>query len=387
VSAVHGARLGAPLSSFVSRTLEGRDYVVDAVRGLAIAGMVLVNGAPPTDSIYRPLVHAPWHGWTLADTIFPLFLFIVGISITFSLKRTDAGPDPRTYWKIARRTVVLIALNVLLMNFPYYEIHKLALTGVLTHIALCYLVVALLHLHTTWRAQVALIAAIWLAHWALLGLLEVPGFGAGDLTPTGNASRYLDQLLLGPHSRSYYDEIEASGVLTVFSSISTTLIGLLTGIWLQSRTELPAKIAALFTAGFGLLLLGQAWSLVLPVNKALWTGSYVALTAGISLQVLAAGYWIMELRDSKSWAKPLQIAGVNALALYVLSQGIQRVLVYGRIPGEGGTSIRLRYAVYEGFFNRWIPGEPGALMYASVLLLVCFAAVAVLYRKSIFIKL
>ena len=382
-----GGKLGVPLSSFVSRTLEHRDYVVDAVRGLAIAGMVLVNGAPPTDSIYAPLVHAPWHGWTLADTIFPLFLFVVGISITFSLKPAPAAAGGQTYWKIVRRTAVLIAISLVLVNFPYYELHKLIWTGVLAHIALCYLAVALLYLRTTWRVQLALIAAIWLVHWALLVLLEVPGFGAGNLTPAGNASRYVDQLLLGPHSQSYYGGIETSGVLAVFSSISTTLIGLLTGTWLQSRTHPPMRVAALFIAGFALFVLGSAWDRVLPINKPLWSGSYVALTAGISLQILAAGYWLMELRGWKSWAKPLQIAGVNALALYVLSQAVQRILVYGRIPGEDGISVRLRYLIYEHWLAPWIPGEPGAFLFAVVILLLCFAAVAVLYRKRIFIKL
>lgn len=384
--AVAHARKPAPaLSSFVSRSLERRDYVVDVVRGLAIAGMVLVNGAPPTQSIYAPLVHAPWHGWTLADTIFPLFLFIAGLSITFSMKPGRTSPD--TYWRIARRSLVLIAINVALMNFPYYELHKLQVTGVLTHIALCYLVVALLYLHTTWRAQAALIVAIWLVHWALLALLDVPGFGAGVLTPTGNASRYVDQLLLGPHSQAYSGEIETSGLLAVFSSVTTALIGLLTGTWLRSKADLAAKIAALFTAGLALLVLGQAWSLVLPINKSMWTGSYVALSAGISLLILAAGYWVMELRGRKSWAKPLQIAGVNALAFYVLSQGIQRILVYGRIPGGDGTPVRLRYAIYEHWLAPSMPGKPGALAYACTLLLLCFLAVAVLYRKRIFIKL
>jgi predicted acyltransferase len=385
--AARGAKFAVPLSSFVSRSLENRDYVVDAVRGLAIAGMVLVNGAPPTQSIYGPLVHAPWHGWTLADTIFPLFLFIVGLSITFSLKPAAAAADGRTYWKILRRTAVLIAISLALVNFPYYELHKLIWTGVLTHIALCYLAVALLYLHTTWRVQVALIAAIWLVHWALLVLLDVPGSGAGNLTPAGNAARYVDQLFLGPHSQSYYDGIETSGVLTILSSISTTLIGLVTATWLRGRTPLPGEIAALFAAGCALFVLGSAWDLVLPVNKPLWTASYVALTAGISLQILAAGYWLMELRGWKSWAKPLQMAGVNALALYVLSQGIQRILVYGRITGADGSPVRLRYLIYEEWVKPWMPGEPGALVFALAILLVCFSVIAVLYRKKVFVKL
>jgi predicted acyltransferase len=370
--------------------LESRDYTVDAVRGLAIVGMILVNGAPPTDKIYAPLVHASWHGWTLADTIFPLFLFIVGVSIAFAVRRPDGNsgvPLQQAYWKIGRRAALLFALNVALMNFPYYELHRLLLTGLFTHIAVCYLVAALLHLHTRWRVQVAVIAVIWLAHWMLLALLDVPGYGAGDLTPAGNASRYVDQLLLGPHSQSYHGEIEPSGVLAIFSAISTTVIGLLTGHWLRSKTDLPVRIAALFTAGFALFVLGSAWDHVLPVNKALWTGSYVALTAGVSLQVLAAGYWVTELWGARAWAKPLQIAGSNALAMYVVAAGIQRVLVYGRIAGENGTAVRLRYVIYERLFEPWIPGKPGALLFTGIILAACFVLVAVLYRRRIFIKL
>ena len=376
------------LSSFVSRTLESRDYALDALRGLAIVGMILVNGAPPTDSIYAPLVHSPWHGWTLADTIFPLFLFVVGVSIALTVKR-PAGESgaPSVYWKIIRRAVLLFAIDVALLNFPYYEIRKLQLTGVLTHIALCYLIVALMALRTTWRVQLAVIPAIWLVHWALLGLLDVPGFGAGNLTPEGNASRYVDQLLLGPHSHSFYGEIETSGVLLIFSSVTTTMIGLLTGSWLRSGRSISTKIAGMFAAGFALLVLGNAWDGVLPVSKPLWTPSYVALTAGISLQVFAAAYWIIEYCGYRSWAKPLQVAGVNALTFYVLAAAVQRVLVYSRIAGPDGATVRLRNFAYEQLILPWAPGKPGALLYALVYLLVCFAFIAVLYRKKIFIKL
>jgi predicted acyltransferase len=374
----------------VSRTLEHRDYALDALRGLAIVGMILVNSAPPTDSIYAPLVHAPWHGWTLADTIFPLFLFVVGVSIALAVKRSggEGGTSViEIYWKIVRRVVLLFAISVVLVNFPYYELHKLKLTGVLAHIALCYLVVALIYLHTTWRAQLALIPTIWFVHWALLGLLEVPGFGAGVLTQEGNASTYVDQLLLGPHSNSFMIETDPEGVLVMFSSITTTMIGLLTGVWLQSRRDMPTRIAGMFTAGFALFVLGNVWDLVLPINKSLWTGSFVALTAGISLQVFAVGYWVTEFCGFKSWAKPLQIAGVNALTFYVLAGAIQRILVYGRIYGEDGVPVRLRHVIYEQLFSSWIPGKPGALVFTLTYLLFCFAFIALLYRKKIFIKL
>jgi len=387
-SSAAGSRVSI-LSTFVSRNLEHRDYAIDVVRGLAIVGMVLVNHAPPTDSIYSPLVHALWNGWTLADTIFPLFLFVVGVSIALAVKRPSEGDTPgrEAYWKLSRRTFLLFAIGVALVNFPYFELHKLKLTGVLQHIALCYMVAALIYLHTTWRTQFALIPAIWLVHWALLGLLDVPGFGAGILTQEANASRYVDQLLLGPHSNSLHIETDIDGVLVTLSSITTTMIGLLTGHWIKSGRDVSMKIAGMFTAGFALFVLGNVWDLVLPINKPIWTGSFVALTAGISLQLLAAGYWIMDFCGFKAWAKPLQIAGVNALTFYVYAQAIQRIVVFGRIYGEDGVPIRLRYVIYERLFSPWVSGELGALVYALVYLFFCFAFIALLYRKNIFIKL
>jgi predicted acyltransferase len=378
------------LSSFVSRTLEGRDYVVDTVRGLAIVGMILVNHAPPTDSIYSPLVHAPWNGWTLADTIFPLFLFVVGVSIALAVKRSgdeSSAPQKEIYRKIVRRTVLLFAIGFVEVNFPYYELHKLLVTGLLMHIAMCYLVVALIYLHTTWRTQLALIPAIWLVHWIVLALLQVPGFGAGIVTPEGNASRYVDQFLLGLHSKSLQIETDVDGVLVIFSSISTTLIGLLSGLWLKSTRELSTKISGMFMAGLALFTLGNVWNLFLPVNKTLWTGSFVALMAGISLQVLAASYWIIEFCGFKSWAKPLQIAGVNALTFFVFAQGVQRILVYGRIYGEDGVPVRLRYFIYEHLFSPWVSGQLGALVFALIYLFICFVFIAILYKKRVFIKL
>ena len=379
------------LSQFVSRSLDHRAYPLDALRGLAIVGMVLVNGAPPTDSIYAPLVHAMWHGWTLADTVFPMFLFVVGVSIAFAVKRPvdrEGAPPAGVHWKIARRALLLFAIGVVLVNFPYYEPYKLQLTGVLAHIAVCYLVVALLHLHTGWRTQLALIPAVWLIHWAVLTFLKVPGFGAGELTPLGNAARFVDQMLLGPHSHSFYaGETETSGVLAIFSSVSSTLIGLLAGRYLRSARDLPTRISGMFAAGFLLFMLGNAWNWILPVNKQLWTGSYVALTSGLSLGLLATAYWLMEMYGRKAWAKPLQIAGVNALAFYVLAAVVQRLLVYGRISGSDGLPVQLRQAIYEQLVAPWIPGKPGALVFAFAILLLCFAIAALLYREKIFFKL
>jgi predicted acyltransferase len=165
------------------------------------------------------------------------------------------------------------------------------------------------------------------------------------------------------------------------------MIGLLTWVWLRSGRDVQTKIAGMFTAGFALFVLGNAWDLVLPINKSLWTASFVALTAGISLQVFSVSYWVTEFWGFKSWAKPLQIAGVNALTFYVLAGAVQRILVYGRIYGEDGLPTRLRQVIYDRLFLTWIPGKLGALAFSLTYLLFCFAFIVLLYRKRIFIKL
>lgn len=387
------SRVGAWLSStFVSRSLEGRDYALDALRGIAIIGMILVNHPPPTGEIYAPFVHAPWHGWTLADIIFPAFLFTVGVSIVFALPnaahQASATSTRRVFAKIMRRWLLLVLLSVALVNFPYYELAKLRISGVLAQIAWCYLIVSLMHLHMRWRALLASVVVIWLSSWAVLGLLEVPGFRPGQLTPEGNASRYLDQLILGRHAQMFeFGEKGTYGLLVIFSSISTTLTGVLAGHWLRSVRSMPDKINGLFAAGFGLVVVAHVWDVALPINKLMWTGSFVALTTGISLQVLALLYCLVEVRSFEKWARPLQIAGVNALVFYVFAQSFRRLLVYGRVRGEDGVAVQLRNLIYDSLFAPWVSGKLGAMIYTLGFMSICFAVIYALYRRRVFIKL
>lgn len=372
---------------FVSRTLAHRDFALDALRGLLIAGMILVNHPPPGVPVYGPLAHADWHGWTLADTIFPGFLFVVGVSIRLSM--TDAhgrpfAPSAPVYAKLLRRFCLLWVLNFLLMNFPYYFAGTLNFTGTLALIAWCYLFATLIYLHTSWRTQVALVIAALLGQWAAYGLLPVPGIGAGVMTPEGNAALYIDRLVFAP------GPLVGDGMdlvtLPMVGAIATTLVGVLAGHWLRSPRTLTDRISGLFTVGLLMFLLGNIGNELLPLNKTLWTASYVVMMAGIAMQLLAAMAWISEHLGYRAWATPLQIAGVNALFYYVFAQSLQRVLVYGRLPTENGV-VRLRYLVYERFFAPWITGELGALVFVLAFTSICYAVVLILYRKRIFVKL
>ncbi len=280
-----------------------------------------------------------------------------------------------------------MALNFLLVNFPYYVWGKLNFTRTLALIGWCYLIAALIYLYTGWRTQLALVFVALATQWAALGLLSVPGHGAGVLLPQANAATYIDHVVFSPWFEPSQGGELSIVILPTVGAVATTLIGVLAGHWLRSARKLSVRLCGLFAVGLLLFLLGSAWHLVLPVNKQLWTASYVVLMAGIAMLLLAAVSWFSELRGYRAWAKPLQIAGVNALFLYVFAQSLQRVLVYGRISTEDGAVVRLRYFLYERFFEPLVSGEFGALVYALVFMSVCYSVVLVLYRRRIFLKL
>ncbi len=356
-----------------------------------ILGMILVNHPPPDAPIFAPLVHADWHGWTLADTIFPGFLFTVGVSIRLAMVDVHGAPVAPTsviYAKVLRRFALLLILNVLLLNFPYYELGKLQFTGTLSRIGWCYVIVAIVHLHSSWRTQLALLCIALGAQWAAYALIPVPGLGAGNLSPQANSALYLDRLILSPLTgASGYDVNGFPTLLPTIGAVATTLVGLLTGHWMCAQRGLSERVNGLFAAGLALWMLSGAWDVLLPVNKPLWTASFVMLTAGISLQLLAALTWAAEIEGHASWITPLKIAGVNALFFYVFAQCLQRLLVYGRWRGIGDSPVRLRHLIYEEYFAHWSIAEVGSLCHAIVFLAICYCVVFVLYRKRIFIRL
>ena len=318
---------------------------LDVFRGITVAGMILVNNPGTWGAIYSPLEHAAWHGWTPTDLIFPFFLFIVGISITLALsQRVEAGGGKRDlYIKITRRTSLIILLGLFLAGFPYFNLSTIRFTGVLNRIALCYFFSALIFLKTNWRQQTAIVAGILLAYWAVLTLVAAPGFAAGDLSKEGSIASYIDRLVLGNHIWKGGDKVyDPEGILSTFPAIATTLCGVLTGHLLRSRRTPPEKVAAMFVAGVAGVITGWAWNYWLPVNKPLWTSSYVLFTAGMALQLLALCYWLVDIQGYKRWSLPFIIFGMNALAVFFLTGLAARLLTIIKLTGEGGNSSRFR---------------------------------------------
>ncbi len=364
----------------------GRMASLDVFRGITIAGMILVNNPGSWGAIHPPLAHAEWHGWTPTDLVFPFFLFIVGVSITLALgRRAQGGAGTRhLYLKIIRRAAIIFALGLVLAGFPRYDLSTLRLPGVLQRIAVCYLIASVIFLNTKWRTQVLIAAALLLVYWAVLMLVPVPGFGAGDLSMEGNLAAYVDRAILGRHTwKPLYDP---EGILSTVPAIATTLGGVLTGHWLRSRQSELEKVTGMFVAGAAALVAGWAWGFSFPVNKALWTSSYVLLAAGMALQLLAVCYWLVDIKDLRRWATPFVVFGTNALAVYFLSELFSRLISLITFTRADGGTIDLKTFIYENAFTSWSSPVNASLMFALCVVLLWLGVASLLYRRGIFIK-
>ncbi|MEO0375657.1 MAG: DUF5009 domain-containing protein, partial [Cyanobacteria bacterium P01_A01_bin.17] len=290
-------------------TAQKRLRSLDVFRGIAIAGMLLVNKAGITAEVYPWLAHADWDGWTLADLVFPFFLYIVGVAMAFSLAKYTSKnqPTPAVYWRILRRGLLLFALGLLLNGFWSYDLSTIRVMGVLQRISLAYVVTALLVLKLPRKAQWGTAAVLLVGYWLALTMIPVPEYGAGTLTRVGNFGAYIDRLII-PSAHLYAgDQFEnmgdPEGLFGTLPAIATTLLGYFTGAWLRTtavfkgvRSSSQSTTLAMF--GLGSLLVGQVWSIWFPINKKLWSSSFVLFTVGLALLLLAACYELIEVRGN-----------------------------------------------------------------------------------------
>ena len=359
---------------------------LDAFRGITIAGMILVNNPGSWAHVYAPLLHAEWHGWTPTDLIFPFFLFIVGVAMAFSLvPRLERGEGRGSLLrKVVRRSLILIGLGLLLAAYPRFDLANIRFPGVLQRIGLVYFFASLAVMRTGPRGQAATALVLLLVYWALMTLVPVPGFGPGDLGPDGNLAAYVDRAVFGSHI--WRDTWDPEGLLSTLPAVATTLLGVLTGGLLRSRREALEKVAWLFVLGWAGILLGVVWNGAFPINKNLWTSSYVVFTAGAALQFLAVCYFLIDVKGWKRWARPAIAFGMNAIAVFVLSGLFVKTLLFIRLPAGDG-SISLYGWIYRHLFVSWAGPLNGSLAFAIVNILMWWALMELLYRKRIFIKI
>jgi len=379
---------------------QNRLVSLDIFRGMTIAGMVLVNNPGTWSAIHSPLAHAEWHGATPTDLVFPFFLFIVGISITLALgKRVEAGGINREiYLKIIRRALIIFALGLFMAAFPFYNfttgewlnVSTLRIMGVLQRIGVCYLVASLIFIRTNWKQQTVIAVALLMLYWALMTLINVPNCEITTFNDkTCNLAAYLDRLILTEnHIWKSSKVFDPEGILSTLPAIATTLAGVLCGHWLRSKKDDNEKVAAMFFFGVVLTAIGWAWSFWFPLNKSLWTSSYVVYTAGLALCFLGFCYWLVDIKGYRKWAKPFVIFGVNALALFVFSGLMAKLLgIIKFTAGAEGKPVSLQKWIFDSLYLPLASPINASLMYSISFILLWLFLMWLLYRKRIFIKI
>jgi predicted acyltransferase len=348
--------------------------------------MILVNNPGSWDHVYAPLAHAEWHGWTPTDLIFPFFLFIVGVAVplAFTKRRARGQSRGRLTLHVLKRSAILFTLGLFMAAFPYFELSGIRIMGVLQRIALVYLAASLLYLTVGSRLRWGLAAGLLVAYWILLSWVPVPGYGAGDLSPEGNLAAYVDRWALGGHL--WRDNWDPEGLLSTLPALVTALFGVATGEWLLSPLRDGGKLAGMVAGGAAGVVGGLVWGVWFPINKSLWTSSYVLLTGGIALLVLTLLYWLVDVRGWRSWCMPLVIYGLNAIAVFVASGLVAKSLGLIRL-GERGHVVSAKAWIYERLFASWAGPLNGSLAFAVAYVLVWLGLMWVLHARRIYVKI
>jgi predicted acyltransferase len=395
-------------SAAPARAPSVRVLSVDVLRGLTIAFMILVNDPGDWTHVYPQLDHAAWNGWTLTDLVFPSFLFLIGMSLIFSLQSRIRRGDSRLSLAghILRRAVIIFAIKMFLSAYPHFHLAHLRIYGVLTRIALCYLCAGLLCLLTRKIIPLACItAALLIGYWALMRLVPVPGFGVPTrdiplLDPVGNLTAWIDRgvsaitLRTNNMGRLYRITSDPEGLLSTLPAIATTLLGSITAVFMRSPQYTPATKSNVFAlAGALFVAAGELWSHTFPINKNLWTSSYVLIAAGISLLGLALFYWLVDMQRVQDRSRiasaalwPWLVFGSNAIAAFVISELLVETMLWIKVP-DAGRTITLWNWIYVHGFSHGHSTEITSVAFALAFVLLCFLPNWLLWHRRVFLKI
>lgn len=405
--------LAAPKSPPKDRLLS-----LDVFRGLTVAGMLLVNNPGSWEHIYPPLEHATWNGWTPTDLIFPFFLFIVGITTHLSLgarrARGDNEQDIRR--QIIRRGALIFLFGFLINGFPYFTwgdvpgvanpdlLQRIAdrllhwrIMGVLQRIGVAYLVAGLLTQRTSLRRQVEIIAGLLFGYWLIMTVFPVPGEGTIGALLLDQPARtmqawwdrfFLDWTRFGMGNHIWVGGVtwDPEGILSTIPAVGTAMLGNLAGRWINERRPLTERLAGLFAAGALGMMVGSVWGWVFPINKSLWTSSYVIFTAGTACVALATIMWIVDYQKVRGWTRPAVIYGINPIIAFVGS-GVMARCIYSIFKVTvDGKRISLEAGIYRTMYLSWLDPINASLAFAVSFVALWYGILYVLYKKDIVLK-
>ncbi|GAC1515555.1 MAG: heparan-alpha-glucosaminide N-acetyltransferase domain-containing protein [Gemmatimonadaceae bacterium] len=392
----------------------GRLISLDVFRGLTVAGMLLVNDPGSWEHIYPPLEHASWHGWTPTDLIFPFFLFIAGLTtyLSTTARRERGATDQELIRAVLRRGALIFLVGLMLNAFPFFwwgtisgvdsptivtriawRWEHLRILGVLQRIGIVYTIVGMIAIRATARQQYAILVASLLGYWALLTVAPVPGSGAWGWTvldsPSATLEAWVDRSLLGTnHIWTGSVTYDPEGILSTIPAVGTAIFGLIAGRWIGGPRPLLERIAGLLAAGFLTMLAGLIWNWVFPINKSLWTSSYVVFTAGMASLVLGTCIWLVDAQRITWWTRPFVIFGVNPIAAFVGS-GVAARCLYSifKVTAADGSTVSLQASIFHALFASWLPPRPASLAFALAFVGVFLGLLTVLYRRKVFLKI
>ncbi len=374
---------------------------LDVFRGMAIAAMIVANNPGSWEYVYSPLKHAEWHGCSPIDLVFPFFLFVVGVAMAFSFAKynLDNNSDNRAtvviYLRILRRCLILFGLGLFLaifsmfldwlFNDKVFDLNNLRIMGVLQRISLTYFLAGMVIFNVSRRGQWAIAIFGLLGYWLAMQFIPTPGYAPGELSPEGNLAGYIDRVILGSNHLYQTGSFDPEGLLSTIPATVTVLLGFFTGKWLEKQSINSGNSFSLVVFGLSCLVVGKLWDFIFPINKQLWTSSYVMFTAGWALIVLAGCYELIEVRGKRGWGFPLEVMGLNAIFLFVASGIVARILL--KIPVVKGEKPLTIYAwIYQNFFQAWAGNWYGSLLFAVITLCIWWVVLYIMYRRGWFWK-
>ena len=368
---------------------------LDVFRGLTVAAMILVNNPGSWSTIYAPLKHAEWNGCTPTDLIFPFFLFIVGVSISYALgSKKESTSQSKLLFTALKRASILFGLGLFLNLFPKVftdpmeAISTVRIPGVLQRIAIVFFFTALIYVKTNQKTQLRLFFGILIAYWALMTFVPVPGIGYANLEKETNLGAWLDRTILTEaHLWKSVKTWDPEGILSTLPAVATGLFGVLIGTWLRRKDrEESVKISWMFSIGILAVVFGLIWDLFFPINKALWTSSFVLYAGGLATIGLALCYWLIDVQGYKKGTTPLVVYGVNAITVFFLSGLIPRILSLIMANMPDGTRVNSRVWMYETFYTPYFTPINASLAGAVTFILIWLLILWVMFKRKIIVK-